>query len=67
MNLLSMIPYEKRSKVTIYVARVNLQNKIMPSAPCATCRSNLILAGIKYVVYYDGKEIRKEKPADARS
>lgn len=67
VNLLRMIPYNKRSKVTVYVARISKANKLMPSKPCWRCCEALGIAGIPEVVYYNGSTYIAEAPFDARS
>lgn len=67
VNLLKMIPYEKRSKVTIYVSRISRANKLLPSKPCNRCCNALGIAGIPEVVYYNGSTYISEAPFDARS
>lgn len=43
---------------TLYSARANGTNK---SKPCVMCSELLYLAGIKFVVYFDGYELVKDK------
>lgn len=51
-----------KPKSTLYVARINLNNELMPSRPCPTCLLSLVLDGnVSTLVYFDGEQIRKTK------
>ena len=62
MNALDGIPYGKWGQVTFYVARISKAGKTMPSKPCRRCMNKLSFMSIKYVVYFDGKNLVKEVP-----
>lgn len=65
-NAIDGIPYDKKNKVTLYVARISVAGYTQPSHPCVKCIARMIYTGIKYVVYYDGKILVKETPKYAK-
>lgn len=60
-NCLDMIPWEKRSKVSLYVARIGRLGDLRPSYPCHRCQAILVEAQIPQIIYYDGERLQKVK------
>ncbi len=57
---LCLVPYEKRDKVTLYVARIDSLGNIKPSKPCEKCAVSLIHEyHIKDVVFWNGISLER--------
>jgi len=54
MACLDMVSFAKRSKVTLYVARIDANGKLRPSFPCERCLKSIMSQQIKDVVFWNG-------------
>jgi deoxycytidylate deaminase len=62
VNCMYMVPWEKKDKTTLYVARIGIYKEPRPSFPCEACMDAIVAKGFKAVVYMnDSGEIVKEK------
>lgn len=43
---------------TIYIARIGRSERILPSHPCSRCMPQIINAGIRRIVFFDGTDWR---------
>lgn len=50
-NTLNLIPERLLDRCTVYVARINLDGKPMPSRPCTYCMAEIAAGSIREVVY----------------
>jgi deoxycytidylate deaminase len=47
-------------KCTLYVARLDLNDKLVASWPCGECMEHIVSCGcVKKIVYWDGENLRK--------
>lgn len=52
-NCMHMVPYTQRTKVSLYVARVDTDNNLKASMPCVRCRAMLKRMNVKEVIFWD--------------
>ena len=45
----------KRSKIIIYIVRINPKNEIRESAPCIDCYEKMLFYGIKTIIFIEAK------------
>ena len=62
MNVLDMIPYMSRAKVSLYVCRIDSEGLLKPSKPCRRCIKSIHIVGIKEVIFWD-QTIQKIRPS----
>jgi deoxycytidylate deaminase len=62
VNCMYMVPWEKKNKTTLYVARIGIYREPRPSFPCEACMDAIVSKEFKAIVYMnDAGEIVKEK------
>ena len=60
-NCLRMVPDRLLAKLTLYIARLDKAGGHMPSKPCHRCLSEIKIRGVRELVYYNGRNIIKER------
>jgi len=66
MNVLDMIPYMSRAKVSLYVCRIDSEGRLKPSLPCRRCLREIRTIGVKEIIYWN-HTLEKIRPSSLTS
>lgn len=62
-SCINLVPYLRRSKITLYVCRIDSNDLLKPSKPCKHCMTVIRGNRVKEVIFWNGTTIQKIGPS----